>query len=874
MRWFSLSRRAVGSVAAWVLAAALGAPVSAAAQQAEERGAPSRFQAPLGPESAPGREAPRVRRPAADPRAVDRPPAALRHALRDAADSQELRRMRRWVAPVRRLVEDTRSEESGDAALAVLAALLLGLVGGPLAVFVLVPLLRGKGDLSVSLGYPDELEGTFRVRLSRRRPKTVSRSRGVKVDPGADRAATRYDHPMVSRETRFQRIAARTWWVRVEGILHDGENDQVLDTRILDEKVRVRRGKTARLALDLKPEHCPVEVKVLWDRRPVREASVAIHGAPGSVRFARGGTVQLKLARGAHTLVVGSGDRVAEHGVDVGSYRATWAVVDLGAGDGLLFKGCPPAVEPYLQGDYAGAARALEREGQAKVAHVLLARLDQEHGRSIAAAEHFEAADRLVEAAELWAAEREFERSATLFDRAGKLERAAEMYRAAGELLAAGGAYERAEEWSQAASCYREAGDVPRLTGALEQLGSYFEAAELAMGESDWSRAIRNLQHVAPGDARYQDAARLAVRAFREIGDPELAARKLDDVVHNAGPEGPPLDIQFSLAEALEESGDVERALKLYETVRDRDESWPGVFTRIETLRKKVSHSRNATVGHTPTSPGRRLDTTGFNRYELLEEIGRGGMGVVYKARDRRLGRIVALKKLPENLRDHPKAVELFLREARAAAALNHPNIVTLFDADEEDGTFFITMELLEGQNLYTILRRVERIKPRDVARLGVQVSAGLNYAHDHRIVHRDVKTANLFFTKDKVLKVMDFGLAKMVEEVRRAVTVVAGTPYYMAPEQSAGEQVDHRADLYALGVTLFELATGTLPFEQGDVAFHHRNTPPPDPRERGGDVPDALARLCLDLMAKDPEARPESAAEVAERLQAILAQR
>jgi serine/threonine-protein kinase len=263
-----------------------------------------------------------------------------------------------------------------------------------------------------------------------------------------------------------------------------------------------------------------------------------------------------------------------------------------------------------------------------------------------------------------------------------------------------------------------------------------------------------------------------------------------------------------------------------------------------------------------------------LKHYAVEEQLGKGGMGVVYRARDQRLGRIVAIKKLPENLRDHPKAVELFLREARAAAALNHPNIVTLFDADEEEGHFFITMELLEGQNLYAILRKVGHIKPRDVARLGVQTCAGLAYAHDQRIVHRDIKTANLFFTRDKTLKIMDFGLAKMLEEVRRAVTVVAGTPYYMAPEQSMGESVDHRADLYALGATLFELATGGLPFEEGDIAFHHRNTPPPDPRERRAEVPDPIARLILDLMAKDPDARPQHAADVSRRLQEFLAQR
>jgi serine/threonine protein kinase len=215
--------------------------------------------------------------------------------------------------------------------------------------------------------------------------------------------------------------------------------------------------------------------------------------------------------------------------------------------------------------------------------------------------------------------------------------------------------------------------------------------------------------------------------------------------------------------------------------------------------------------------------------------------------------------------------VDLFLREARAAAALNHPNIVTLFDADEESGTFFITMELLEGQNLYSILRRAGRIKPRDVARLGIQACAGLEYAHSQRIVHRDIKTGNLFFTQDKVLKIMDFGLAKMLEEVRRAVTVVAGTPYYMAPEQSAGESVDHRADLYALGVTLFELATGTLPFEEGDVALRHRHDPRPDPRERQADLPAVLAQLILDLMQQDRDARPPSAASAATRLQHLL---
>ena len=256
--------------------------------------------------------------------------------------------------------------------------------------------------------------------------------------------------------------------------------------------------------------------------------------------------------------------------------------------------------------------------------------------------------------------------------------------------------------------------------------------------------------------------------------------------------------------------------------------------------------------------------------FDALSEIGRGGMGIVFKARDRRLGRVVALKRLPDSLRDHPKAVELFLREARAAAALNHINIVTLFDAGQEDGTYYITMELLEGLPLQKILQSRERLSASHVSKLGGQIATGLQYAHEEGIVHRDIKTANIFFTKKKVVKIMDFGLAKMTEEVRRSTTVIGGTPYYMAPEQSAGEQVDQRADLYALGVTFFELLTGTLPFKDGDVAFQHRHTRPPDPRSRAEDIPDALTELVLQLMEKHPEDRVRSAAVVCERLQGI----
>jgi serine/threonine-protein kinase len=215
--------------------------------------------------------------------------------------------------------------------------------------------------------------------------------------------------------------------------------------------------------------------------------------------------------------------------------------------------------------------------------------------------------------------------------------------------------------------------------------------------------------------------------------------------------------------------------------------------------------------------------------------------------------------------------VKLFLREAQAVAALNHPNIVTLYDADQDERGYFLTMEHLEGLPLHQLLRKHRRLVAKDAARIGFQVASGLQYAHERRIVHRDIKTANLFLTRERVVKIMDFGLAKVIEEVRRGSTVIGGTPYYMAPEQAAGEGVDHRVDLYAFGVTLFELVAGRVPFPEGDVAYHHRHTPAPDLRGEIAGVPDAFAELVATLLAKRPEDRPATTAEVGRRLHEIM---
>ena len=738
---------------------------------------------------------------------------------------------------------------------------------GLLAAFCALRLLRKAGDLVVGIDFPDELDGLFSVRLASRR--------GRHKRPGHGRGATeerqrssRTRHYGVGRETQFSRLHAGRYYVTVTGTLRDPDTGETLTEPYEEQQVEVAGDQTTRLDLDLSPGECPVDVNVRWDKRPASEVGVVARGLPESLRYATTGHLRLRLPMGSHTIVMGSGDRIAECDVEVGSFRPTSLDVDLAGTEHMVFKGCPPAVEPYLHGDLSGAARALERDGHSNLAHLLLARLHQEQGYTERAAEQLESAGHMLEAAKLRESISDFQRAAALFEDSGNAKQAAETYRSAGDWEKAGQLFESIGELARAAECFREVGATDALVGVLERRGEFFEAAQVALEAGDRARSVRLLQEVPRGDPSYAEACGQLVDAFEREGHSDLAAHKLEEFIAAVGPAGASTDLYSRLADLFTRGEENGRALEVLEDLRQRDPTYPHVASRIETLRKRLS-------GQSLTGADARAAPTAFvsqHRYEILEEVGRGGMGLIFKARDRRLGRIVALKRLPENLRDHPKALELFLNEAQAAARLNHPNIVTVFDTDQDDGTFFITMELLEGQPLNAILAKRRQLGARDTAQIGGQVATGLQYAHERQVVHRDIKTANLFLTTDRVVKIMDFGLAKMMEEVRRGTTVIGGTPFYMAPEQAVGGAVDYRADIYALGITLFELVTGRVPFQDGDIAYHHRHTPPPDPRDLAKDVPDALAELILEMIRKQPDQRCGSAAEVGHRLEQIIA--
>ncbi|HBZ69616.1 MAG TPA: hypothetical protein DEP35_07775 [Deltaproteobacteria bacterium] len=750
--------------------------------------------------------------------------------------------------------------------------LLVGLLG--FALTFLGRWLRGRGDLLAVIDYPSECRGEFSVQLARRlEPAPPSDAARNAVDDARAKArrSSRFEQHMVAREAHFRGVPARQYVVVVEGVLRDAQGETPIQRCLEHKSVRVSRGLTERVQFEFEPREAPVEVVALWKGRPLSKSRVGVRGDPGSVRFSLDGVRRLAFPRGEYELLIGGNDLVVERKILIDSWRPLRLPVELSSGEGLAFSGCAAAVEPYLQGDLWAAARALEGVGQTALAHRLRARHHTARGEAERAAVEFEAAGDLTQAADQRAAAGQGERAAELYERSGDHARAAKLYLSAGQPSQAGMAFQAAGDFTAAVRCFREVGDPERLIDALERAGSLIEAAKMASERGDWIRCVRTLQQVSPRDPDYAAACQLLARAYDAQGKTELALHKLDESMTLAGTDTVPVDVLEWYAEILEKAGRAQQALGVLEQVRSRSPGRAHLATRIDELRKRISVQRIAFDTAERSDHGPPAFPLG-GRYEILEQVGRGGMGIVYRARDKRLDRIVALKRLTDDLRDHPKAVELFLREARSAARLNHRNIVTVYDVDQEDGVLFITMEFLEGQSLNTILRRVGRLTPRDAARFGIQTAAGLQFAHDHDIVHRDIKPANLFLPKDRTLKIMDFGIAKMLAEVRQGATVIGGTPAYMAPEQAAGRVVDGRADLYALGITLYEMLTGTVPDLEGDAATAGRSARSAvDPRGRTPGVPDALAELILKLVARRPEDRPAHAREVSARLQEVL---
>jgi len=262
-----------------------------------------------------------------------------------------------------------------------------------------------------------------------------------------------------------------------------------------------------------------------------------------------------------------------------------------------------------------------------------------------------------------------------------------------------------------------------------------------------------------------------------------------------------------------------------------------------------------------------------ISHYKILEKLGEGGMGIVYKAHDAKLDRYVALKFLPEQIAVSAQDRERFLQEARAASAINHPNICTIHDIKESEGREFIVMEYVEGETLRQKIQK-NPLKLKETIEYAIQIGEALQAAHDKDVVHRDVKSENIMITSNNQVKVMDFGLAKLKGSLKLTKTSsTVGTLAYMAPEQIQGEEVDARSDIFSFGVVLFEILTGNLPFQgeyESALMYSILNDNPQQLQKFRPDIPVEVSNIIDRMLEKDAELRYQSARDLAAELKRL----
>ncbi len=473
--------------------------------------------------------------------------------------------------------------------------------------------------------------------------------------------------------------------------------------------------------------------------------------------------------------------------------------------------------------------------------------------------EESEAADLAINA-ELW------HLAAPILERLGRWGEASDIFELSGNIEAAARCAEKAGEDERALQLYRGLGIADGAAHCLARLGFLQDALAELHRDGLFAEAFEVLQsHPGPIPDIPQVVLEMAEWARSNLS-PEQAIACLQRAVIGVALQPSRLAPAVALAEELHRAGERAPALAQLERILAFDYSCEAA----RLLRARIEDERGVdSVSTRPGTlePGAQADLAAQQRYEILTELGRGGMGVVYKARDTRLERDVAIKVLRTTSAEEAARLG---QEAKAAATLNHPGIVTIHDFEMGFDGYFIAMEFVPGKSLDELVKKHPSKIRTQLASILLRLADAMAYAHSHHVIHRDLKPGNILLTPEYEVKILDFGIAARLDQGASSGPSICGTPFYMAPEQIRGKSPTPATDIYAFGATAFHLATGRPPFHTGNIIDSHLKVAAPNPLDLTPDLDPDLGKIILRCLEKKPEDRFADSVELHTALQTI----
>jgi len=507
------------------------------------------------------------------------------------------------------------------------------------------------------------------------------------------------------------------------------------------------------------------------------------------------------------------------------------------------------------------AAEIYERLDQPKIAWLLRGESAFAKGNTLEAAEWFLKGEDYTRAAELFEWDKKYAKAAYCFFMNQNFLGAADNYLKDGNEEEAAKMFEMGREWKMAANISAKYGKFQKAGELYENALEYFKAGASFIKVDDDRRALANFQLVPVDSPDFNASITHMANIFLKNRKPQLVIEKIEKLLGENPIDKSNIEWFYVLGQAYENAGNFKRAFEIYQLILTENYSFKDVHQKIKDVEGLIQKYKEMEL----------ISEDSSERYRIIEKVGEGGMGVVFKAEDTVLKRVVALKILNKTLVADKRNLERFFSEARSTASLTQANIVTVYDVGQIKDDYFISMEFIEGENFMSLIRRKKVFSPSQIIFIAIKLFKALDYSHRKGIIHRDIKPHNIMITKQKEIKIMDFGLAVILGDQKKGESgVITGTPYYMSPEQIQGIPVDHRTDIYSSGTTLFHLTTGHVPFKGENIFYQHLFDPVPPIKKYRSDVPEKLCQIIEKCMEKKREQRFQSAMEVLNEMKDI----